>query len=595
MSGLLKRKFEEVDEDPCYSSPSSLSSACSGWDSEGESCYSDTLDSTPSNPSSPATNFNTTSILKKSKRARRGNVTFDQVTVFFFPRCQGFTSVPSRGGCTLGMMQRHSALRTYTLAEFAVEQRLLRREKFLNRLREEKLEALKLKLTKNGTQESEEAEQLTVDDIPEQDIDIGGANLDEGSFLQPYPSKRRYALLKAAGVKKIDKEEKRQLHELRISRENCGCDCQGFCEPETCSCSLAGIKCQMDHSSFPCGCTKDGCGNTEGRIEFNSTRVQTHYIHTIMKLELEKRLEEQSSTEEEEENTSEATLLQTTPHGSLGLPIQAEHPSIPAVPSFPFNSDLAAAGENSCSSDMTDLSDSSGQSEYSEVGESLCEHRTQLDVDEKGLSRILSFSDTENCSRSSRDGGDKNSNNTCCPDQRQVQQQPSTEAFSSFSMVDFADENDNIDVALLDSANDHTDNRATAISELLDENANQGNALFHSSSVPHTPSPTIDRSASYNMDLSLSSESDLEFFDGFPCLGPSSLYNSLKEYEHMDNFFQFQLPSYPSLPPASDPGTCLLESLIGLSESVPEPPATFTDNQLLEEAMKLSVMESVKV
>ncbi|KAL7374381.1 hypothetical protein ABVT39_027754 [Epinephelus coioides] len=567
MSGLLKRKFEEVDEDPCYSSPSSLSSACSGWDSEGESCYSDTLDSTPSNPSSPATHFNTTSILKKSKRARRGNVTFDQVTVFFFPRCQGFTSVPSRGGCTLGMMQRHSVLRTYTLAEFAVEQRLLRREKFLNRLREEKLEALKLKLTKNGTQENEEAERLTVDDIPEQDIDISGANLDEGSFLQPYPPKRRYALLKAAGVKKIDKEEKRQLHELRISRENCGCDCQGFCEPETCSCSLAGIKCQMDHSSFPCGCTKDGCGNTEGRIEFNSTRVQTHYIHTIMKLELEKRLEEQSSTEEEEENAT----------------------TLPAVPSFPFSSELAAAGENSCSSDMTDLSDSSGQSEDSEAGEGPCEHHTQLDVDEKGLSRILSFSDTENGSRSSRDSGD--CKDMCCPDQRQEQQQPSTEAFSSFSMVDFADENDNIDAALLD---DHTDNQ-TAISELLDENANQGNGLFHSSSVPHTPSPTVDRSASYNMDLSLSSESDLEFFDGFPCLGPSSLYNSLKEYEHMDNFFQFQLPSYPSLPPASDPGTCLLESLIGLSESVPEPPATFTDNQLLEEAMKLSVMESVKV
>ncbi|XP_034415460.1 cysteine/serine-rich nuclear protein 1b [Cyclopterus lumpus] len=561
MSGLLKRKFEEVDEDPCYSSPSSFSSACSGWDSEGESCYSDTLDSTPSNPSSPATNFNTTSILKKTKRARRGNVTFDQVTVFFFPRCQGFTSVPSRGGCTLGMMQRHSVLRTYTLAEFAVEQRLLRREKVLNRLREEKLEALKLKLTKNGTQENEEAERLTVDDIPEQDIDISGANLDEGYFLQPYPPKRRYALLKAAGVKKIDKEEKRQLHELRISRENCGCDCQGFCEPETCSCSLAGIKCQMDHSSFPCGCTKDGCGNTEGRIEFNSTRVQTHYIHTIMKLELEKRLEEQSSTEEEE-NT------------------------LPAVPSFPFSSELAAAGENSCSSDMTDLSDSSGQSEDSEAGESQCERRAQLDVDEKGLSRILSFSDTGNGSRSSREGGD--CKGICCPDQ----QQPCTEAFSSFSMVDFADENDNIDATLLD---DHTDNRAAAISELLDENANQGNGLFHSSSVPHTPSPTVDRSASYNMDLSLSSESELEFFDGFPCLGPSSLYNSLKEYEHMDNFFQFQFPSYPSLPPASDPGTCFLESLIGLSESVPEPPATFTDNQLLEEAMKLSVMESVKV
>uniref|UniRef100_A0A3P9HU11 Cysteine-serine-rich nuclear protein 1b n=1 Tax=Oryzias latipes TaxID=8090 RepID=A0A3P9HU11_ORYLA len=575
MSGFLKRKFEDVDDDPCYSSPSSFSSACSAWDSEGDSCYSDTLDSTPSNPSSPVTNFNTTSILKKTKRARRGNVTFDQVTVFFFPRCQGFTSVPSRGGCTLGMTPRHSTLRTYTLAEFAVEQRLLRREKLLNRLREEKLESLKMKLTKNGTQENEEADRLTVDDIPEQEIDISAANLDEGSFLQPYPSKQRYALLKAAGVKKIDKEEKRQLHELRISRENCGCDCQGFCEPETCSCSLAGIKCQMDHSSFPCGCTKDGCGNTEGRIEFNSTRVQTHYIHTIMKLELEKRLDEQSGTEEEEENTTGVA-------------------SLPAVPSFPFSSELAAAGENSCSSDMTDFTDSSGQSEDSDAGEGQCQQHSSLDVDEKGLSRILCFSDTENSSRSSGEGEDKNSHkNTSCPEQQQ--QQPSTEAFSSFSMVDFADENDNIDAQLLDSASDHTDNRATAISELLDENANQGNALFHSSSVPHTPSPTIDRSASYSMDLSLSSESDLEFFDGFPCLGPSSLYNSLKEYEHMDNFFQFQMPSYPSFPAATDPGTCLLESLIGLSESVPEPPATFTDNQLMEEAMKLSVMESVKV
>lgn len=85
MSGLLKRKFEEVEEDPCYSSssPSSLSSsAYSGWDSDGESCYSDTLDSTPSNPSSPAASFSSeyafrfilslSSLgLKKKKKKRR--------------------------------------------------------------------------------------------------------------------------------------------------------------------------------------------------------------------------------------------------------------------------------------------------------------------------------------------------------------------------------------------------------------------------------------------------------------------------------------------------------------------------------------------
>lgn len=92
--------------------------------------------------------FPATSILKKAKRTRRGNVQFNQVTVFFFPRCQGFTSVPSRGGCTLGMVQRHSAQRRYTLAEFAIAQRHLRREKLKNRMREEKLEALKLKVAK---------------------------------------------------------------------------------------------------------------------------------------------------------------------------------------------------------------------------------------------------------------------------------------------------------------------------------------------------------------------------------------------------------------------------------------------------------------
>ena len=39
--------------------------------------------------------------------------------------------------------------------------------------------------------------------------------------------------------------------------------------------------------SFPCGCSRDGCGNMAGRIEFNPIRVRTHYLHTIMKLELE--------------------------------------------------------------------------------------------------------------------------------------------------------------------------------------------------------------------------------------------------------------------------------------------------------------------
>uniref|UniRef100_A0A4W5L2M6 Cysteine-serine-rich nuclear protein 1b n=1 Tax=Hucho hucho TaxID=62062 RepID=A0A4W5L2M6_9TELE len=557
------------------------------------------------------------SILKKAKRERlvRGNVTFDMVTVFLFPRCQGFSSVPSRGGCSLGMVQRHSALRRYTLEEYAVEQRVLRREKLINRLREEKLDALKQKV--------KEADRLTVDDIPEDEMDVSSYNLDDGSFLHPYPSKRRHALLKAAGVKMVQ-EEKRQLQQLRVSREDCGCDCQGFCEPETCACSLAGIKCQMDHSSFPCGCTKDGCGNQEGRIEFNSSRVQTHYIHTIMKLELEKRLEETSGPEEEDPG-------ETTPAPGHAYNPLSDLPSIPDGPSFYFSSELEAVGENSCGSDMTDSSASSGGSEDSEEGAGL-----GREDDENGLSRVLGFSDNDyNVNYVVND-------NRCCPEQRLQQQQQAlsttttTWMLTGFRTADFPEENLEV----------HGDDRA--MSQLVDDTANQGNRLFHHSGcrIPNPPSPSVDRpnapspsvdrpnapspsvdrhnvpspsvdcpnapspsvdcpnapspsvdcpnapspsvdgtAASY-MDLSLSSESDLEFFDGF-CLGPSSLYNSLTEYQHMDNFFHFQVPSYPSSQSqTSDPGTCLLESLIGLSESVPEPPATFTDNQLLEEAVR---------
>lgn len=88
------------------------------------------------------------SILKRPKLAgAQSNVRFDQVTVFSFPRCQGFTSVPSRGGATLGMMQRHSALQRYTVAEHALERRHRRRERLRERLREDRFKALKHKVS----------------------------------------------------------------------------------------------------------------------------------------------------------------------------------------------------------------------------------------------------------------------------------------------------------------------------------------------------------------------------------------------------------------------------------------------------------------
>lgn len=122
-------------------------------------------------------------------------------------------------------------------------------------------------------------------------------------------------VLKTAGVKKIDTMEKDECRQLRVSREVCGCTCRGYCDPDTCECSQAGIKCQVDRlkpHEFPCGCNRDGCGNVNGRVEFNPARVKTHFIHTIMRLELEKR-QELSDDTAPSSSSSSSNIIQNHP------------------------------------------------------------------------------------------------------------------------------------------------------------------------------------------------------------------------------------------------------------------------------------------
>lgn len=107
-------------------------------------------------------------------------------------------------------------------------------------------------LSTAGVSEAAEAgPPLTVDSIDDASVEedlavaVASGRLEEVSCLQPYPARQRRALLRAAGVRRIDREEKRELQALRRSREDCGCHCDRVCDPETCSCSLAGIKCQV--------------------------------------------------------------------------------------------------------------------------------------------------------------------------------------------------------------------------------------------------------------------------------------------------------------------------------------------------------------
>lgn len=58
---------------------------------------------------------------------------------------------------------------------------------------------------------------------------------------------------------------------------------------------------QVDRHNFPCGCSREGCGNSYGRIEFNPIRVRTHFISTLMRLELEKRQSQQQLQHQRQE------------------------------------------------------------------------------------------------------------------------------------------------------------------------------------------------------------------------------------------------------------------------------------------------------
>ncbi|XP_013201220.2 uncharacterized protein LOC106143636 [Amyelois transitella] len=215
-------------------------------------------------------------------KRKKGSIKFDNVTVYYFPRAQGFSCVPSQGGSTLGMEWVHTHSQNFTLSEHALEQRRLHRQ-ILQQLKSERHSIQGTSLSSSEDSDSEEE----ASDISESELD-----LDSYYFLQPIPTRQRRALLRGAGVRKIEAYEKDECRDIRTSREFCGCACKGVCNPDNCSCSLGGIKCQVDRLNFPCGCTRDGCGNTTGRIEFNPVRVRTHFIHTLMRIGLEKQKEE---------------------------------------------------------------------------------------------------------------------------------------------------------------------------------------------------------------------------------------------------------------------------------------------------------------
>lgn len=255
-----------------------------------------------------------------------------------------------------------------------------------------------------------------------------------------------------------------------------------------------------------------------------------------MKLELERRLQDENQSREDQHEGREG---QSPQDKTCSFSLSVEGEAVPASPSFHFIPERLAVEESSCSSDATE---SSGSSSDSDPGGPPHATPNLSDVD-GGLSRVLSIHDDGHYSPRS-----------------QIRRilEPLTQHGGSTATDP-------------QPGGAFTDGLSrTSLTDYLDENANQARDIVHEDSLegfPNTPSPTVDFSSGHYMDLSLSSDSDLEFFDSDYTSGP--LHSSFKLHRHPENLCHLQLFTSVHLP-QHESSTYLLESLIGLTEARPE-------------------------
>eukprot|EP00090_Calanus_glacialis_P006001 TRINITY_DN14695_c0_g1_i1.p1 TRINITY_DN14695_c0_g1~~TRINITY_DN14695_c0_g1_i1.p1 ORF type:complete len:900 (-),score=249.42 TRINITY_DN14695_c0_g1_i1:139-2664(-) len=100
--------------------------------------------------------------------------------------------------------------------------------------------------------------------------------------LDRISSRKRKIILKSSGVEHLDPKEAEELKIIRENRGRVGCDCKGPCDPALCACAGGGIQCHQESPGSPCQCREGECGNPAGRYKFDPTKVQMHFIQTIM-------------------------------------------------------------------------------------------------------------------------------------------------------------------------------------------------------------------------------------------------------------------------------------------------------------------------
>ena len=182
-----------------------------------------------------------------AKCAKAKSVRYGDVTVFYFQRVQSFSCVPSLGGIALGLASRHCYSEQKALCD-------------------------------------DVDDDVGDDDDGGDDDDSSDEKLGRSGDMETLTSEKRKKLLRIAGVRSWKKNELKRAREIRLSRLNCGCNCGDFCFPQTCSCSLNGISCQVDEGTFPCSCRPNCCLNAEGRQEYDALSISRHRTETLSRV-----------------------------------------------------------------------------------------------------------------------------------------------------------------------------------------------------------------------------------------------------------------------------------------------------------------------
>ncbi|KAI6230454.1 Cysteine/serine-rich nuclear protein 3-like protein [Aphelenchoides fujianensis] len=217
--------------------------------------------------------------LRSPKLPKR--VGFGGVKVFHFGWALSYDTVPSTGGMPLGMELEHHDVSQFDSPTDYQRERTLERtvsevavlDKCSNRKR-----------AKRGLDSTAAMDTTGAD--PLNTTVAGGA-------AHNYVARSKNARKQLASSQNIavDKRVADECMRIIASRQQtAGCSCRnGVCRPNTCTCAQDGIECQVDRLEFPCGCSASGCGNPEGRKEFDAAAVHSHFLETQKRLKAAER------------------------------------------------------------------------------------------------------------------------------------------------------------------------------------------------------------------------------------------------------------------------------------------------------------------